>query len=158
MSIFFTHDALVDNTCTLLLSSPPLPLLDRQINAPSTGASVSLMSWTVIEAGMYLIAACLLALRPILNKLSPKELKSRLRRSGHTSASAKPNVSGGTQSSRHDANYPAPGFVELQSRHEQHGASETNLPLTLTDPHPSLRDYDPEQGFAPPMRYPTPND
>lgn len=54
------------------------PLVQRLIPF-ITGASVLLMGWSIIEPGMYLIAACLLALRPILRKMSPKELKTRLR-------------------------------------------------------------------------------
>lgn len=41
------------------------------------GASVSLVSWSVVEPGMYLIAACLPALRPICAQLVPKLIRSR---------------------------------------------------------------------------------
>lgn len=41
------------------------------------GASVSLVSWSVVEPGMYLIAACLPALRPLCVQLVPKSIRSR---------------------------------------------------------------------------------
>lgn len=41
------------------------------------GASVSLVSWSVVEPGMYLIAVCLPALRPICAQLVPKSVRSR---------------------------------------------------------------------------------
>lgn len=41
------------------------------------GASVSLVSWSVVEPGMYLIAACLPALRPICAQWIPKSIRSR---------------------------------------------------------------------------------
>ena len=41
-------------------------------------ASVLLVGFSIVEAGMYLIAACLLALRPVLAQLSLKELTARL--------------------------------------------------------------------------------
>ncbi|KAH7317548.1 integral membrane protein [Rhexocercosporidium sp. MPI-PUGE-AT-0058] len=43
-----------------------------------TWESVPLVGWSVVEAGMYLIAACLPLLRPILTKHAPKWLKNKI--------------------------------------------------------------------------------
>ncbi|MCJ1403834.1 hypothetical protein MMC11_007057 [Xylographa trunciseda] len=44
----------------------------------NTWASVTLVGWSIAEAGLYLIAACLVALRPIFSQLSPAWLRARL--------------------------------------------------------------------------------
>jgi hypothetical protein len=108
------------------------------------------MSWTIIEPGMYLIAACLLALRPLLNKLSPTNIKSLFQSNSsvRTSKYSRPE-----SYIRRSMKPPASGFIELQSEHGQGDASETNLPIRSIDPDRSLRDYDVEQGSAPSVHH-----
>lgn len=88
--VFCGTEALKDNTC-MCTHSPPCastaPLLIRPF---SPGASVSLVSWSVIEPGMYLAAACLPALRPICSKIVPQSLLSRF--SGYSSRSGKHSI------------------------------------------------------------------
>ncbi len=131
------------------------PLVQRLI--PLTiGASVLLMGWSIIEPGMYLIAACLLALRPILRKMSPKELKTRLRIPSFSRApdNAKSDDSQGL---RHKAEPPGKSSsegIELQSRQDKRSAhEETTLPPRSIDVDLSLRHYDVEQGFTSLARY-----
>lgn len=120
------------------------------------GASVTLMGWSIIEPGMYLIAACLLALRPILRKMSPKVLKIRLRTP--TFSRLPDNAkSDDSQDLRHKAEPPGKSSsegIELQSRQDKRSAhEETMLPPSSVDVDLSIRHYDVEQGFASPVRY-----
>ena len=60
MSAFFNHDPLGDTTCNLL---------HHLVRIPSdfkTGTGVPLETWSTMEPGFYLIAACLPSLRPLL--------------------------------------------------------------------------------------------
>ncbi len=119
------------------------------------GASVVLMGWSVIEPGMYLIAACLLALKPIFGKISLKELRTRLRNSGFSLTSRK-SRSDDSQGLRHKAHRPgnsSSGFIELQNRHDKRSASEeAALALSATNTDQSLHRYDVEQGLVPPIQ------
>jgi len=98
------------------------------------------MGWSVIEPGMYLIAACLLALRPVLRKFSPKEIGSRLR---HTRLFLK------TDESTHDkllgcrreaylSRSSISGFVELQDANYRHDEErDLHSPPNSSDADPS---------------------
>lgn len=118
------------------------------------GASVDLMGWSVIEPGMYLIAACLLALKPILGKISLKELRTRLRNSS-LFRSRQTYQSGDSQGFRHKPQPPGnsgSGFIELQSGHDRNSAREDATPApSSVKPDLSLRQYDVEQGMVPPV-------
>jgi hypothetical protein len=46
-----------------------------------TGASVKLVSWSIVEPGMYIIAACSLKLRPVTRKMAFKLQLKKLYRS-----------------------------------------------------------------------------
>ena len=48
---------------------------DRRLLTFFAGASVRIVSWTTIEPGLYLIAACLIAMRPFLAIVFPRNLK-----------------------------------------------------------------------------------
>jgi hypothetical protein len=53
-------------------------ILRPRLMSFSLGTSVVLVGWSIIEPGMYLIAACLLTLRPMFAQLNRKCLKPRL--------------------------------------------------------------------------------
>ena len=72
MRSMFLTDAFIDNTCP-----SPHPIAFTTL-LTSPGASVTLVGWSIAEAGLYLIAACLVALRPIFAQLSPSWLRIRL--------------------------------------------------------------------------------
>ena len=133
-----------------------IPPLEQRLIPLTIGASVLLMGWSIIEPGMYLIAACLLALRPILRKMSPKELKTRLRIPSFSRApdNAKSDDSQGL---RHTAEPPGKSSsegIELQSTQDKRSAhEETTLPPRSIDVDLSLRHYDVEQGFTSLARY-----
>lgn len=73
--VFCGTEALKDNTCKSLHRHflRGSALTSHRLK----GASVSLVSWSVVEPGMYLIAACLPALRPLCAQLVPKSIRSR---------------------------------------------------------------------------------
>ena len=70
MAFFFKKPVFTDTTCkrstAQCVHSGPV-LIDWMI-----GTSVSLMQWTLIEPGVYLIAACLPTLRPLWSYLNPR--------------------------------------------------------------------------------------
>ncbi len=152
MSTFFRNDAFTDNTCTR--SNQPFFLMQR-LTSHLIGASVVLMGWSVVEPGMYLIAACLLALNPIFGKISLKELRTRLRNTGVSLASRK-SRSDDSQGLRHKAQRPgnsSSGFTELQNRRDRRSASEEAvLALSATNTDQSLHRIDVEQGLVPPTQ------
>ena len=79
----------------------------------NTWASVQLMTWTCVEPGMYLIAACLVKLRPVLSKLPFGSL-------GPTTKGvygSKGSTKGGGRA----------GFVELQNRNGTSGQSTNRI-------------------------------
>ncbi|RAL10371.1 uncharacterized protein BO97DRAFT_471836 [Aspergillus homomorphus CBS 101889] len=43
-----------------------------------TWADINLMAWTTVESGLYLSAACMIGLRPLLNQMAGWVMKSRL--------------------------------------------------------------------------------
>ena len=152
MSTFFHHDAFTDNTCKLMGISER-DILTKPYS--SLGASVDLMGWSVIEPGMYLIAACLLTLRPVLRKVSPKDFGSRLRNTVIFRRTHNSN-SDDSQVLRRKAPLPGSsvsGFVELEDRYDKRNADGgLSLPPGSVIAHTSLGHYDVEQGFAAPFK------
>ena len=152
MATFFHHDSFTDNTCKLAKEFN-LHITKAYME---TGASVPLMSWSVIEPAMYLIAACLLTLRPILRKLSTKDLGSRLRNSA-IFRKINNSKSDGSQDSHRKSQLPrglASGFVELHDRHDHSDpGGERHLPPKESNVDPSRQLYDVEQGFVAPVHH-----
>lgn len=70
---------------TVLVRHRRLPLLEYRLMICS-GQSVSLLSWTIVEPGMYLIAVCLPGLRPFFSQMVPKAIISRLTKASHSSS------------------------------------------------------------------------
>lgn len=118
------------------------------------------MGWSVIEPGMYLVAACLLTLRPVLRKMPFKKWKasfqhSRLYHYYHSSQS---------QNSENDASHGGnphpPGehslieFPPLQAQQGERGTSEEiMLPPPAARKISSGRQSDIEQGITPDEGY-----
>ena len=127
----------------------------QRLTSHLIGAPVALMGWSVIEPGMYLIAACLPALKPIFGKISLKELRIRLRNTGLSLASRK-SRSDDSQGLRHKAQRPrnsSSGFIGLQNRHDRRSASEeASLASSAPNTDQSLNRYDVEQGLVPPTQ------
>ena len=75
-SIFFRKDAYVDPTCASshpppnALPSSPKQLLGAVTLTYSIGTSVDLLTWSIIECGIVLIAACLPTLMPLFHSVS----------------------------------------------------------------------------------------
>ena len=118
------------------------------------GASVELMGWSVIEPGMYLIAACLLALKPLLGKVSLKELRARLRNTS-LFRTRRSYQSADSEGFRHKPQPPensGSGFIELQSGHDRNSTREdaTSAPSSVR-PDLSSHRYDVEKGLVPPV-------
>lgn len=114
------------------------------------------MGWSIIEPGMYLLAACLLTLRPILRKLSPKELGPKLR-NYRVFRKAYGSKSDDSQELSRQAQPPgssASGLVELQDRSSKSSVTaDRNMPFVPSSTEAvSPQFYDVEQGFAAPMR------
>ena len=65
---FFQHNSFIDGTWT----------------------AVDLIIWTQIEPGIYLISACLMTYRPLLERISHNGLVGKLTRSSNTSRTAEP--------------------------------------------------------------------
>lgn len=135
----------------------PISSFVQRLISLSKGVSVSLMGWTVIEPGMYLIAACLLALRPILRKLSPKEITTRLRGfSGllRKSDNSRSDDTHGIRNKARPVKSSNSGFIELQSRHDIRSAiDEITIPPSTRDVDLSLRQHDLEEGVKSPERH-----
>ncbi|MCJ1389690.1 hypothetical protein MMC18_002547 [Xylographa bjoerkii] len=126
--IFFLTEAFVDNTW----------------------ASVTLVGWSIAEAGLYLIAACLVALRPIFSQLSPTWLKIRLntspsKRTPHDRRSSSQGFSlGGLPSGASRA-----GFTEIKSLGPEGSVERGILVKQKALPEvPTEKRDDVEQGFG----------
>ncbi|MCJ1378929.1 hypothetical protein MMC17_002028 [Xylographa soralifera] len=144
MRSFFLTDAFVDNTCTVP------PTLHRNSPLTLAGASVTLVGWSIAEAGLYLIAACLVALRPIFSQLSPAWLKNRLynppsKRTPRDRHSSSQRFSlGGLPSGATRA-----GFTEIKSPgHEEVAASGVPLWEKALPDVPAEKRDDVEQGLG----------
>ncbi|MCJ1383911.1 hypothetical protein MMC17_007025 [Xylographa soralifera] len=122
---FFQTDAFVDNTW----------------------ASVVLVSWSIVEPGMYLIAACAVALRPIFALLTPQWLKALLIGThGRKSGYSKPSRNNGVRLDALPPGQSNSGFVKIY--HEE----DDNVALTRTAfPSGIIRttEYDVERGSGP---------
>ncbi|KAF2017908.1 integral membrane protein [Aaosphaeria arxii CBS 175.79] len=66
MAAFFQVDAFSDNTCRCF------PIVWFSILTGFVGSSVKLVGWSIVEPGMYLIAACSVRFRPVMIKLAEK--------------------------------------------------------------------------------------
>ncbi|TVY93747.1 hypothetical protein LAWI1_G000884 [Lachnellula willkommii] len=100
-SIFFRSDAFSDNTWV----------------------SVSLMSWTCVEPGMYLIAACCLTLRPLFAKFPFKGLGSKLETPGAPSSFQSTTA----------ANMPRrSGFIQMKDLENQSAGPKMNVTTTTS--------------------------
>lgn len=99
MATFFKTDAFEDSTCKasyyLARSTSKWTLITYLL-----GASVLLVGWSIIEPGMYLIAACLLSMRPIFARISQRWPRFRLYRVYHRKSGY--SRSGGQSLSLHD--------------------------------------------------------
>ena len=112
------------------------------------------MGWSVIEPGMYLIAACLLALKPILGKVSLKELRTRLKNTSlfRTRRSYQSDDSQGFRHKPQPPGNSGSGFIELQSGLDRNSVREdaTSAPSSVKqDLSPRPRDV--EQGLVTPV-------
>ena len=121
-------DAFGDPTCRFPfpLSFPNFPTI-ATAKAFVLGASVPLIIWTIIEPGIYLIAACLPALRPLLIYVLP-------------SAASRP--SGGMLAGENGiraGNAPPLGLRHL-SRHISNGPSKSGF--ARLDINPTLEHAD----------------
>jgi rhodopsin domain-containing protein len=73
-SVVLTTDPFRDRTCTI----PHIKFQNicTRLTCSKKGVAVSLIGWSIVESGMYLIAACLPLLRPVIEeKVIPKKLK-----------------------------------------------------------------------------------
>ena len=69
--LFLSTDAFKDRTCMI----PPIKFQNIKTNMFEKGATVSLEGWSVVECGMYLAAACLPMLRPVVEKAQKWKVK-----------------------------------------------------------------------------------
>lgn len=113
--------------------------------------SVVLVGWSIIEPGMYLIASCLLALRPIFAQFTGKWLKSCVYHGtlskeefDRRSSSQGLRLTGLATAHSHSE------FTKMQyPQDDQVIASETAFAHCSVFSNPATLDHDVEQGFAP---------
>ena len=144
MAAFFQNEAFVDNTCRI----SSLRLRQRLMRS-LIGASIVLVGWSVIEPGMYLIAACLLCLRPIFVQVTGKWHKARLY---HGVLSKKEHSrQSDTQGLHRTALAPAHSeFTKMCYPRKEHViVVETALPHQSMFLDPATPDHDIELGFTP---------
>lgn len=139
---FFSGErsSLIDPTCKYLLISNSEYLLRWDI-----GTDVSLSIWTLVESGMYLSAACLIGLRPLLSVTSRwfKKQVTTWRRTGSRTDYKKDQ-----DSMSHSLKGDMGGGMRLQSfsRDIEHGPEDStgssdiivrsDIQVTLADQHP----------------------
>ena len=85
-----------------------------------SGHSIPLMGWTVVEPGMYLLAACLLTFRPLARKVSPKQLVRRL---STIIGGSKASKSASSHSDRERGALPGDEFIELHRGRDERNAN-----------------------------------
>lgn len=95
-----------------------------------TFSSVELMSWTIIEPGIYLMAACLPSLRPLAQRIFKDTILARLstkwtpkQSDGSYELSPVNNKPRGHRSLRSEIHGPPPGFSRLIDGRETPGKS-----------------------------------
>ena len=107
------------------------------------------MAWSIIEPAMYLIAACLLTLRPLFRRILQTNLKSRLQNSMvfRKSQNSGSNDYHGT---RRRYNRPLrDSFIELHQGRDAHSAGEdVARPAPIAPKKLAIPRHDVERGQA----------
>ena len=98
------------------------------------------MTWSCVEPGMYLIAACLLSMRPLLQKIPLKAITTRLGGKGlvdsHTATHG-----------RNKSKLGKAGFIEMNSRYDKYGSDKSKV-LVPAHKWESTEDHNVELGLG----------
>ncbi|KAL8834224.1 MAG: hypothetical protein Q9170_003855 [Blastenia crenularia] len=123
-----------------LSNLPPSP--DPMLTIMRSGRSVELVTWSIVEPSMYLIAACLPGLRPLFSQIMPKRLVSKL--TGASDPSSRNNVG------LVDVDKPRGGFQRLDVPFDGSYHREEDMPGQSTQHYSptSGKSYYERDGFG----------